>query len=708
MARPAGATMDFFARQDSARRRTSLLVFLYIIAVILVIVAVYFAFALTFVGIAAGQSQTGSADWKGLWDPEVFAWVAGVTLAVVVIGTLHKLAQLRHGGRVVATLLGGRPVLRNTREPAERRLLNVVEEIAIASGTSVPPIFLLDKESGINAFAAGFTVSDAVIGVTRGCVERLSRDELQGVIAHEFSHMLNGDMRLNLRLIGVLNGILALALAGYIVLRLSPHLLRGVGRGAKGKGGAAALGIMLALVLFGLLLLVIGYVGVFFGKIIKSAVSRQREFLADASAIQFTRQPSGLTGALKKIGGRSSGARIRSPRAEEASHLFFANGLRSSIFGLMATHPPLLDRVRRIEPGFDGDFSKYAMEAREVGSAGGSARAARKEKALAPSARERAASPFSDPLSREGGVAVGAILAGQALRYRADPDEVAASVGSPGPEHLEHASQLVAALPKKLAGGTEDPFGARAVVYCLLLNAEAEPRRRQLERLEQHADEAVYRETLRLIPEAERVDPQARLPLLDMAIPALTELSRKHYEAFVDNVRHLIRADERVDLFEYVVSRTITHRLALSFGKAKPPAARYYAIKPLAGTCVDLLACLAYRGAEDAAKAQQAFARGAVRVGVKRMPAMPPADSCGLKKLDDALGKLALASPAVKKRVIEACTACVAADGVVTVDEAELLRAVAVLLDCPVPPFLPGQRVQPRPASADKRDRSVR
>jgi Zn-dependent protease with chaperone function len=680
--------MDFFARQDSARRRTSLLVFLYIIAVALVIVAVYFAFALVFIGIAAGRSRTGGADWNGLWDPEVFAWVAGVTVGVVLLGTLWKMAQLRHGGRAVAAILGGRPVLRSTRDLAERRLLNVIEEIAIASGTSVPPVFVLDKEKGINAFAAGFTPSDAVIGVTRGCVEKLSRDELQGVIAHEFSHILNGDMRLNLRLIGVLNGILVLALTGYVVLRITPHMLRGMGRGARGKGGAAVLGAVVALAIFGVLLLVIGYVGVFVGKIIKSAVSRQREFLADAAAVEFTRQPSGLAGALKKIGGTGYGSRVRSPRAEEASHLFFANGLRGSITGLTATHPSTLERIRRMEPGFDGDFAPFAA-------------AARREEAPAPAAaRAKAGKRLLDPLSVEGGVLVGTVLATRALRYRADPDEVAASVGSPAPEHLAYASRLIASLPKKLAGGTKDPFGVRAVVYCLLLNSEAVPRRRQLERLEQHADEAVYEETLRLVPEAERLGPGARLPLLDMAIPTLGELSAEHYRAFVENMNHLIRADERVDVFEYVVSRTITHRLAPAFGKAKPPAARYYAIKPLAGTCVDLLACLAYRGAAGAGDAQQAFARGIVRAGVKRMPVMPPAESCGLKKLDDALKKLALASPAIKKRVIKACTACVAADGVVTVDEAELLRAVAVLLDCPVPPFLPGQRMQARPASA--------
>ncbi|MHC4201538.1 MAG: M48 family metallopeptidase, partial [Planctomycetota bacterium] len=278
-------------------------------------------------------------------------------------------------------------------------------------------------------------------------------------------------------------------------------------------------------------------------------------------------------------------------------------------------------------------------------------------------------------------------------RFAVEPEEMVARVGTPRIEHLEYASQLIAALPKKLTGAAEDPFGARAVVYCLLLNAAPEPRRIQLGRLEEHADAAVYKETLRLVPAAERIGAQSRLPLIDIAVPALRHLSRKHYETFIANVRKLIAADQRVDLFEYVVSRIITRHLAPSFGRAKPPRVRYYAINPLVDTCGELLSCLAYWGAQDPAEAQSAFARGAARLGTKRRAVISPADSSGLKTLDNALGKLAMASPAVKKRVLAACTACVSADGKITVEEAELLRAVADSLDCPVPPFLPGQAV---------------
>src|SRR5690606_28971990 len=268
----------------------------------------------------------------------------------------------RQGGSVVAGLLGGLPVNPATDDPDERRLVNVVEEMAIASGVPVPAIYVLPGEESINAFAAGYGVHDAAVAVTRGALKHLTRDELQGVIAHEFSHILNGDMRLNIRLIGLLHGLLLLALIGRVLLRSG-----GRSRGRrKEKGGS----VQVALIGLGLVLL--GYIGVFFGKLIKAAASRQREYLADAAAVQFTRNPEGIAGALKKIGALGAGSRIVHPRAEELSHLYFASGLRSSFAGLFATHPPLVERIRRIDPSFSGDFEGVfeAAAAREALAAG--------------------------------------------------------------------------------------------------------------------------------------------------------------------------------------------------------------------------------------------------------------------------------------------------------------------------------------------------
>ena len=335
--------MDFFERQDKARRKTKLLVFYFIVAICLLILSGYAA-VLAIFGRGGVSDSMGESSFT-LWQPDLFLWSTLGTLSVILIGSVSKTLQLSKGGSAVAEMLDGRLINSNATEADERKLLNVVEEMSIASGIPVPQVYLLEDEAGINAFAAGHSTSDAAIGVTRGAMQLLSRDQLQGVIGHEFSHVLNGDMRLNLRLMGLIFGILCLTVVGRVLLRT---------RGKKNP-----------LPLLGLALIVIGGIGVLFGRLIQAAVSRQREFLADAASVQFTRNPDGLAGALKKIGGLSSGSKLESPHAQEASHLFFANGLRSSVSGLMATHPPLEERIRALDPAFDGEFPTVTPEIAE-------------------------------------------------------------------------------------------------------------------------------------------------------------------------------------------------------------------------------------------------------------------------------------------------------------------------------------------------------
>ncbi len=320
------------------------------LAVVAIVVSVHLAVSSLFLWVESARREP--FDW---WSLDRFVLIAGGTLAVIAAGSLYKIWRLSDGGHTVAQLLGGRPVDPNTADPKERRVLNVVEEMAIASGLPVPTVYLLEREEGINAFAAGFTPQDAVIGVTRGALEILNREELQGVIAHELSHVFHGDTNLNLRLMGVLHGILVIALVGYFILRST---LRVASSNRKS-------GLVVVLPIAGLILLVIGYIGVFFGRLIKSAVSRQREFLADASSVQFTRNPQGIGGALKKIGGLSMGSLVMSPHAEQASHFFFSDGklgkLRSAFSGVthfqfLATHPPLAERIRRVDPRWDGVY----------------------------------------------------------------------------------------------------------------------------------------------------------------------------------------------------------------------------------------------------------------------------------------------------------------------------------------------------------------
>ena len=341
---------DFFERQSSARRSTGWLALMFCLAVVGIVSTI---FAITAVAVAQ-QGLTRGAINAGEFSLEIPLLAAAATLLVIAGGTLFKVVELRTGGGTgVAERLGGKRIYPDTADPAHRRLLNVVEEMAIASGTPVPPVFLLQDEENINAFAAGYSPSDAVLGVTQGCCEKLSRDELQGVIAHEFSHILNGDMRMSIRLIGILHGILLLGLTGQLVFRMLAH-----SGGRRSRRDSNSGGVIIAMLLIALTLVVVGFIGTFFGNIIKAAVSRQREYLADASAVQFTRNPTGLAGALKRIGGSVKGARLVAPGAAEASHMYFAQGVWEGVSGLWATHPPLKKRILAIDPQWDGKFPK--------------------------------------------------------------------------------------------------------------------------------------------------------------------------------------------------------------------------------------------------------------------------------------------------------------------------------------------------------------
>jgi len=629
---------SFFENQDRARKKTGRLVVFFVLAV-LAIIAMLYALAILVVGYQAYDPSSGARISElGWWNPELLVQVGLLALAVVGGGSLFKIAQLRGGGKAVAEGLGGRLVHSDTRDLTERKLRNVVEEMAIASGTATPPVYMLDDELGINAFAAGFSPSDAVVGVTRGCAEQLSRDELQGVIAHEFSHMLNGDMRLNIRLIGVVHGILIIGIIGYILLR-SAGLSRS--RGGRDNSGAALLAA-------GFGMMIIGFLGTFFGNLIKASVSRQREFLADASAVQFTRNPEGISGALKKIGGFETGSQIEHPNAPEASHMFFGQGIASGINALFSTHPPLAERIRRLDPSFDGDV---------------------------------ASAPVAGPPSAEAAVSG---FAGAPAATAVD------QIGQTTPAHLRHAAQLIASLPAEVVESAHEAYGARAVIYALLIDRDADARRIQLDRLASHADPAVYAETRKLLPLVERVVTGARLPLVDLAIPALRELSPSQYAAFKANVEELIEADRKIDVFEWTLQRILLHHLAPEFERARPARVKYRSLERVVPHCQVVLSTLAHAGSRSEAAASHAFGLGVSELSVPGLDLLP-VDRCGLAQLDAAFSVLEELAPQPKGQLLHACAVTVAADREVSVVEAELLRATADSLGCPMPPLLPGQ-----------------
>lgn len=647
--------MDFFEHQDKARKNTKVLVIYFVIAVVCIIASVYFASLLIFNGTGAERQPGALAREIVLWDPKLFLYAMLGTLGVVIVGSLYKTAVLAKGGSAVAESLSGRLVDPNTTHPEERKLRNVIEEMALAAGVPVPKIYVLDEEKGINAFAAGHAPGDAALGVTRGCMTLLNRDELQGVIGHEFSHILNGDMRLNLRLMGVIFGILCLAVIGRV-------LLFSRSRGSRDRN---------PLMLLGLALIVIGAIGVFFGRLIQAALSRQREFLADASSVQFTRNPAGLSGALQKIGG--VGSKIESVHAGEASHMFFENGMGKSFFGVLATHPPLEERIRALDPGWDGKFKTGGVSAVEAESARGAAK---------PSSSR---SPFPSipgmPGARtgDGGFATNTVLMGAVLP----------NLGKPTPLHLHYAEALRNSFSDKILSASRVPLDATALIYAMLLSPNKALRAKQLTELARRAAPGVDEKTAALWPEVAPIASRARLPLANLALPVLRQLRPDEFEQFSQALQWLIESDEQIEIFEFVLQKIVRRHLAAQSGEAGSTSIQYHTLNPLVRDCAVVLSALANASSSNPGEIEKAFRTGAPHLGAKinGLQLLPRA-ACGLEQLDTALDRLALAAPQIKKNVIEACVHVVGADGLIQEREAELLRAIADTLDCPIPPFV--------------------
>ena len=410
----------------------------------------------------------------------------------------------------------------------------------------------MPKETCINAFAAGTTPQNAVIGVSQGAIATLKREELQGVIAHEFSHILNGDMRLNLRLMGLLNGILLIALIGYLILRILGEIGARSSSSSNSDDNKGTLGIIAAFVALGGALVAIGYVGVFFANLIKSAVSRQREFLADASAVQFTRNPNGIGDALKRIGGWKQQSILKNVHAQEASHMFFGSG---SVSALFATHPPLPKRIRRIDPRFDGKFPITEPITHN------------ESELIDPRSLALARSSFADVHQ--------AAVAG-ATHHEQEPQGAVTQIGEPRPEHMVHAQNMVEELDDLLTADVRDPLGAVAIVYALLLAPSDDPiRRQQLDLISSADDDRVFSELQRVTSHVDALAIEQRLPLACLALPALHQLSPQQIVVFQKNVRRLIESDRKWTFFEFAIHRFISKRLAarLNRNATKPKTA---------------------------------------------------------------------------------------------------------------------------------------
>jgi Zn-dependent protease with chaperone function len=651
--------MDFFAAEKRARTRTAKLLVLFGLAVAGTVASGYVGTVVIQRAIHLNAERRSryydsGADTEPLqfWQPGLFAAVAAGTLAVIGLASLYKWSEFSAGGSAVAEGVGGRKVDPHTTDPKEHQLLNVVEEMAIASGLPVPGVYVMDDEAGINAFAAGLTPNDAVVTVTRGTLDKLTRDELQGVVAHEFSHILNGDMRLNVRVSAVLFGILVLGLAGRATLMSMRYSRIGGSRDEKGNGG-----VILVLAV-GVGLLVVGYVGYFFGRLIQASVSRQREFLADASAVQFTRNPPGVTGALKKIGGYAIGSSLDTHKAAEIGHFFFAQGYVPAFGGLWATHPPLEERIRAIDPGFDGKFPE-PPEMVDVS----------KE----PWSRVPHMPPARPAPSPAANAAFGAALAA-----------AAGTVAAGGPPD---ARSMIAEIPAAVRTAARSPHDAPILLYGLLLDGDETVRRKQLASIAS-SDGADALHTLeKLDPLLRQVRDDQKLSLVQLALPALKAIPPTALGTFAGTLDDLVQADGRVTPFEYALQRLVLRALRVN----RAPSAsvtQVFSFQAVAAEISVVLSALARLPGADEDASVRAFAEGAAQLKlVEASLALVAAADCDLEKLDAALNRLDSASLPIKQRLIVAAAHVVGADGVVTTEESELVRAIAASLDVPVPPL---------------------
>jgi len=586
-----------------------------------------------------------------------FCWVTLGLLASTALGCWYKIRLLAAGGSAVAELLDGRRVEPGPADPDEQRLRHVVEEMAIASGLPVPEIYVLDNERGVNAFTAGYTRDDVAIGVTRGGVRLLTRDELQGIMAHEFSHILNGDTRLNMELMGLAHGLFWPTILGRILIHGTAEAPE-PGDSIFADEDSAPL---LPTAPIGFLFVIIGSLSLPFVRLLKSAICRQREWLADAAAVQFTRNPDGLGGALKKIGGLYKRGRLDTPYAETASHLYVANSSYDPFFGFLSTHPPLAQRVLAVDPAFDGSFPKVKM--------------------LPPNQQERDQA-YEKTLARIISVT------------QKSPEALIAGVGVLTAGHLKQAGIIRLGLPPEVHRALRESAGAAGVVYSLLLSENAGVRGRQMEILQTNLAPALYERTAALASQIQALGANCRLALAEFAIPALRQQSLDEYAHFNESIRKLIECDGAVELFEYALMKMVDRQLRAFFEGPDLDPARYGDLQEVLPECSLLLSALAHVGQEEnEPAARTAFAQGRQFLDAPGAQIQfVPRSQWDLAWVDAALARLAKCPGDVQRNLLLACGMTVVSDGHVTEREAELLRAIADSLDCPMPPSVDALR----------------
>jgi Zn-dependent protease with chaperone function len=667
--------MNFFQSQANARSQTKRLIFLFVLAVLsLVVLANLLVMGINGYLNLEGQALTLSY-MTDRFDWLTFLIISAIVVAFILVGSIYKTASLSGGGKVVAESLGGTSISHSTDNLQYKILLNVVEEMAIASGTPVPQVYVLQKEPAINAFAAGFSTDDAVIGITQGALDCFNREELQGVIAHEFSHVANGDMRLNMRLTGVLHGILLIGLLGYFIMRASA-----VGRRSK-EGNK--------LVFLGLGLIVIGYGGTLFGNAIKASVSRQREYLADASAVQYTRDNQGIANALKKIGGYEAGSKLDTPEAQSMSHAFFSNALSNKFTSFLSTHPPLAKRIKALQPNWTGEFSKTRVlnDAEIKANAAGFSQFAGGESGSTQTIDSVESMPEN---ASQGGKNQAALLAG---------------IGQLSDTRIALAKNYLQAIPKELLETVRSPSGAQAYVYALLLSdksandkstvekgklREEQVLSRQWEYLLAYLPSEIYSNTSAIFDQVHTLDIRYRLPLLEIALPNLRQIPSQRYEAMLTQMKYLVFVDNALSIFEWSITNIVANYLKTEFEIADTKQVKYSTAQEVRQHIEVMLSALL----NEFCKRQEHQSILKQAEDILRLTNLRLLDekSVSIEDFAGAVSKLRLLNYDVKEKLLQLCMFAVTQDKDYTPQEHEALRAVSECLGCPMPPDLGGTK----------------
>lgn len=693
--------MDFQTHQDEAKQSTLRLVLLLAFGVL--------AISLVVSALITGLLFYGSGEFQPL---QAFAVAAPITTIGIVGTSLVKSSQIKGGGgSYVAASMGGRPVDFNTLDPAEKQLSNIVEEIAIASGMAVPAVYVLDDEPSINAFAAGWSPDNAAIGVTRGTLQHLNRRELQGVIAHEFAHIRNGDTRVKTRIIGWVYGIAIITVLGRILLQSLWWAPR-----RRDREDNSAM-VMLAAAVG---LIVIGSVGTLFARMIQAAVSRQREYLADASAVQYTRDPSGIGEALMKIGGLAGENKIRAAHATEASHLFFS----PAFGGGFASHPPLDDRITRLLPDWHGEFTEPDPAALAAASGRNGGRGGRGSTAVPPGTRPRNGGRSRGPIGalpgqvaipgmpgnhgRPGGIdPTAVIIAGSGLAgeptarpdRRPPPPSAAAnpaptdapngfeepSLAGPSEAHIEYARSLLARIPEPTQAYLHTRQGAVAAVLGLLVSTDPALRPRQLQASADliGADADYIDAAGRVISDLAR---PLQLPAIDIALHSIRELPYEYQMDLSRTIQAIESSRPDQDLFRWMLRRVMlrhledqhddgSRRRRISFDLMVSEAGLVYAV-------------ISWFNSAGPEQTQAAFEAALTKVGIPPQP-VPALEQLRTGDIDAALERLGHLDRAGRERFVTGAIEAVLHDGRTTADEAELIRVVADAVRLPMPPLLP-------------------